>query len=115
MKIRTGRDDDQRFMFGHLHWYMWDGAMEETTEMLSMSRPLPSTVIVGVPARKYISKKKKYCVRDRRHFSVSVFILLEYMGCRKREIGEERFQLSISIIHNTPLVFLNSNRKRFVI
>lgn len=33
--------------------------MEETTEMLSMSRPLPSTVIVGVPARKYISKKKK--------------------------------------------------------
>lgn len=53
MKIRVG-DDDQRFMFGHLHWYMWDGAMEETTEMLSMSRPLPSTVIVGVPARKYI-------------------------------------------------------------
>lgn len=28
--------------------------MEDTTEMLSMSRPLPSTVIVGVPARKYI-------------------------------------------------------------
>lgn len=73
MKIRIG-DDDQRFMFGHLHWYMWDGAMKETTEMLSMSRPLPSTVIVGVPARKYISKKKKYCVRDRCHFSVfSIF------------------------------------------
>ena len=48
-------------MFGHLHWYMWDGAMEETTEMLSMSRPLPSTVIVGVPARKYNKVKKKDC------------------------------------------------------
>lgn len=79
MKIRIG-DDDQRFMFGHLHWYMWDGAMEETTEMLSMSRPLPSTVIVGVPARKYISKKKK--VLRSRSMSLlrvlCIFILLVY-------------------------------------
>ena len=36
---------------GHLHWYMWGGAIEDTTEMLSISRPLPSTVIVGVPVR----------------------------------------------------------------
>lgn len=41
------------YALGHLHWYMWGGATEDTTEMLSMSRPLPSTVIVGVPARKY--------------------------------------------------------------
>ena len=36
------RDED-------LHWYMWGGATEETKEMLSTSRPLPSSNIVGVP------------------------------------------------------------------
>lgn len=44
---------------------MWGGATEDTTEMLSMSRPLPSTVIVGVPARKYI-KDINFSVKGKR-------------------------------------------------
>lgn len=90
---------------------MWDGAMEETTEMLSMSRPLPSTVIVGVPARKYISKKKKKVLRSRstsllRISSVfSVFLFFWYMECKKGKLERNDLNFLKSLFINIPIAF----------